>query len=157
MPRRGGRRAGTPGTAYGARTDLNQQRTLPVQTAPAQQYGQGAAQTIAQQAVPMATAPVPAVSAQMSPPAPVTPTPPAGAGGGAPAPRGPFDRPTERPGEPVTAGLPVGPGPGPEALGMAPPITAGAGNLAAVLGQLASASGDSNLAMLAQRARNLGQ
>lgn len=26
-------------------------------------------------------------------------------------------RPTERPGEPVTAGLPMGPGPGPEALG----------------------------------------
>lgn len=32
-------------------------------------------------------------------------------------PIGPVDRPTERPGEPVTAGLPVGPGPG----GMPPP------------------------------------
>jgi len=29
---------------------------------------------------------------------------------------GPFDGPTERPDEPVTAGLPMGPGPGPEAL-----------------------------------------
>jgi hypothetical protein len=29
--------------------------------------------------------------------------------------------PTERPGEPVTAGLPVGPGPGPEALGAPAP------------------------------------
>lgn len=31
---------------------------------------------------------------------------------------GALDRPTERPGEPVTAGLPSGPGPGPEALGL---------------------------------------
>lgn len=29
-----------------------------------------------------------------------------------------FTRPTERPDEPVTAGLPTGPGPGPEALGV---------------------------------------
>lgn len=29
---------------------------------------------------------------------------------------GPFDRPTETPDEPVTAGLPIGPGPGPEAI-----------------------------------------
>jgi hypothetical protein len=29
---------------------------------------------------------------------------------------GPLDRPTERPNEPVTAGSPFGPGPGPEAL-----------------------------------------
>jgi hypothetical protein len=29
---------------------------------------------------------------------------------------GALDRPTERPGEPLTAGLPSGPGPGPEAL-----------------------------------------
>ena len=30
----------------------------------------------------------------------------------------PFLRPTERPNEPVTAGIPLGAGPGPEALGM---------------------------------------
>ena len=56
---------------------------------------------------------------------------PSGAGGTAPTsaaapapsatPQGPlpgellFDHPTQRPNEPVTAGLPVGPGPGPEA------------------------------------------
>jgi hypothetical protein len=33
----------------------------------------------------------------------------------------PLDAPTERPAEPVTAGLPSGPGPGPEALGAAGP------------------------------------
>ena len=38
--------------------------------------------------------------------------------GNAPQPgsHGPIDRPTERPNEPVTHGLPVGPGGGPEAL-----------------------------------------
>ena len=30
----------------------------------------------------------------------------------------PMNAPTQRPDEPVTAGLPVGPGPGPEALGI---------------------------------------
>lgn len=30
---------------------------------------------------------------------------------------GPLGRPSERPGEPVTAGLPIGPGTGPEAVG----------------------------------------
>lgn len=32
----------------------------------------------------------------------------------------PFARPTERPGEPVTHGLPIGAGGGPEVLGMPP-------------------------------------
>lgn len=35
----------------------------------------------------------------------------------APGGLGAFDRPSERPDEEVTAGLPIGPGPGPEALG----------------------------------------
>jgi len=34
-----------------------------------------------------------------------------------------FTRPTENPGEPVTAGLPMGPGPGPEVLGLGPTST----------------------------------
>ncbi len=43
---------------------------------------------------------------------------PAGLPSGAPAPEPvPLGAPTARPGEPVTAGLPVGPGPGPEVLG----------------------------------------
>lgn len=56
------------------------------------------------------------------PPATVAP-PQAGGGGGsaAPAPTGPppvdLHAPSQRPDEPFTAGLPVGPGPGTEALG----------------------------------------
>lgn len=144
MPR-GGRRTGSPGTAYPNRSDLN--APLPQSAATNQPYGRAGQQLASQKIVPMAPSPI----AAAPPAAPSQPmVRPPGASG-------PFDRPTERPREPVTAGLPVGPGPGPEALGLGPPITAGAGNLAVVLGQLASASGDSNLAMLAQRARNLGQ
>lgn len=35
-----------------------------------------------------------------------------------PVPPGPLTRPTDRPLEPITSGLPMGPGPGPEALGL---------------------------------------
>ena len=53
-------------------------------------------------------------------PAPTsTPAPPSPAGGGGIAPGDlNFEAPTERPNEPVTAGLPIGPGPGPEALNL---------------------------------------
>lgn len=50
------------------------------------------------------------------PPAPTAPGP-GGAAGPAPPP-GAFTRGTDRPDEPVTAGLPVGSGAGPEALGV---------------------------------------
>lgn len=89
---RGGRRQGTPGTVYGQRTDLNPSRSLDTGYTP-----------------------------------PAAPQSPAGGGGAvAPAPAGPPEAmgvhpdtvtplfaPTDRPGEPVTAGLPYGPGPGP--------------------------------------------
>jgi hypothetical protein len=38
---------------------------------------------------------------------------------------GPLNRPTEAPNEPITAGLPMGAGPGPEAI---PPVGVGAGS-----------------------------
>ena len=86
----GGKRTGTPGKAYSNRVDLNE--------APSGgEYGETAARQARVDAVPMA------------PPAPRQITPPAA-----------FDRPTERPMEPLTAGLDIGPGPGSEALGMAP-------------------------------------
>jgi hypothetical protein len=98
----GGVRQGTPGKRYPNRTDL---AAAPVVTAPGQTYGQGVAQQRAQQAVPMAGPPV-------APPraAPAAPRGPLPGAGGDPM------RPTERPDEPVTAGAPVGPGAGPEAL-----------------------------------------
>jgi hypothetical protein len=109
MPR-GARQPG-PGTN---RTDLASPTPAPIQTAPGQTYGEAGAQQAAQQAVPTANGP--------------TAVP-----GGAPqvgmdqimaqatANNGPgnsmlLNRPTERPNEPVTAGLPVGPGAGPESL-----------------------------------------
>jgi hypothetical protein len=104
---RGGKRQGTPGTAYSNRTDL-QGVQLPPTAGPSGQYGQRAAQVAAQQAVPMGSGPqMPA-----APPAPA-------------APEEPYsmpqltrlDAPTERPHEPVTHGLSVGPGGGPEVLG----------------------------------------
>lgn len=63
----------------------------------------------------------------------------------------PLNAPTQRPGEPVTAGLPIGLGPGPEIL---PRFTTPA--LAQTLQSLAEATGDSTfayLAMLDEQAR----
>jgi hypothetical protein len=93
MPR-GGRRTGAPGQSYTNRTDLNQ----PVRTVPGQTYGQAGQQAAAQQAIPLPQ------SAGPPPPGP-----------------GLLAAPSNRPGEPVTAGLPIGPGPGPEAVGMPTP------------------------------------
>lgn len=101
MPRKphGGRREGTPGQAYGNRTDLNRNRQ-PVTVASGQPYGARQEQVAAQQAVPLPAAP------------PVPASPP----GPAPGSFGAFDRPTENPNEPLTAGMAMGPGPGPEVL-----------------------------------------
>lgn len=97
MPRKhGGRRTGTPGVAYPQRTDLNQ----PVQVAAGQPYGARQEQVAAQKAVPLPAAP----------PVPVPPPSPA------PGSFGSFLRPTEKPSEPLTAGLPFGAGPGTEAV-----------------------------------------
>jgi hypothetical protein len=106
MPRtgKGGLRQGTPGQAYGNRTDLN----MPMSTVPNQEYGKAAAQKAAQAAVPMGASPV-------AQPAPSMPIP----SGNVPTPGSMnFLGATERPMEPVQAGLPSGPGAGPEAIGM---------------------------------------
>lgn len=55
---------------------------------------------------------------------------------------------TQRPEEPVTAGLPVGPGPG--------PVDVPQSRLAMTLDRVAEATGDPWVAQLAQRARNRG-
>lgn len=109
MPRRGGRRSGTPGTAYSNRTDLQ----VPMAAASGQQYGQRSQQMAAQRAIPIARPSTDAVaSASASGPGAPSPAP-----GPLPGQVTPLDAPTQRPGEPLTAGLPVGAGPGPEALG----------------------------------------
>lgn len=90
MPR-GGKGKPTPGRSYGNRSDYNS----------GDQYGDVAARQARVDAVPI-TPPAPPAMAQ-APQAPLV------------AP-GAMDRPTERPLEPVTSGLPTGPGPGPSAL-----------------------------------------
>lgn len=101
MPRkgRGGSRQGAPGQAYTNRSDLNQNR-MPVQAAPGQTYGDRAGQERAQQAVPMGSPPS-AVRASAAPPPPL-------------------NAPSSRPDEPLTAGMPFGEGPGPEAVARQP-------------------------------------
>ena len=110
MPRtgKGGKREGAAQTAYANRTDLNQRGPQPVTVAPGQAYGEGAAQREAQQAVPMGGTPMPPPSAAPAPPQPEAPMPKPG--------EIPWLSPTERPNEPISAGLSSGAGPGPESL-----------------------------------------
>jgi hypothetical protein len=112
---RGGRRTGTPGTAYSNRTDLQKAR-LPVQTGPSAQYGESAKLEQAQKTVPMATPPLPQGGPAESPqsgPMGMEQAP-------LPGQLGDIMRPTERPNEPVTAGIPSGPGPGPSLASVVP-------------------------------------
>lgn len=83
----GGVRQGTPGKAYTNRSDLNVSRQ-PAQAPTGQPYGANKAAMDAQRTIPLPQ------QAHVIP----------------------LDAPTQRPDEPVTAGLPSGPGPGPEAL-----------------------------------------
>lgn len=73
--------SGTPGQSYPNRTDLNAQ---PVRTATGQPYGAAGAQAASQRAVPLPE-------------------------GDRPLPT-PLGAPSSRPGEPLTAGVPFGPG-----------------------------------------------
>lgn len=118
---RGGRRAATPGKAYQNRTDLStSQGALPKATFTSTSYGSSTALSQAQNALPVA--PQPGVAPAPGPSSPAGP-PGAGVGGNptpAPGSFGDHLRPTEQPNVPVTAGLPFGPGPGPEAI--APPV-----------------------------------
>ena len=124
MPRngRGGSRSGRPGAAYPNRRDLN---TKPreagkqaVRARPSREYGGRAAEEERMKAMPLprAGAPIGALVA------------PAGQGpepGSLPG----LTSPSQNPGQPITAGLPMGPGAGPSALAAPPPEPGGAGLL----------------------------
>lgn len=123
-------------------------------------YGEHQALVAAQQAVPLpATAPVPTAPTP-GVPAPGTPQAPpmdpaAALQMAAQSMRSPDERPglfspSRRPSEPVTAGLPSGPGAGPEALGN----NAGA-QMADLFARIAQANGDPALARLAELARRV--
>lgn len=108
MPR-GGKRTGSPGTNYSNRSDLASPGIATYKGLP---YGGQTQLTQDQQAVPVGPPPTP------------------GAGGPAPqAPQGPtpgslgaLGAPSARPLEPVTHGLPSGPGGGPEVMPGAPNV-----------------------------------
>src|SRR5690348_16582488 len=116
---RGGPRQGTPGAAYGNRTDLNANRkpsTQPIRTPRGMPYGEAGRQAAAQKVLPIPAAPSPSAPSAAS-----------GSSGGSGSVLPPdvdpgallaslptLGGPTSRPTEPVTAGLPIGPGPGPE-------------------------------------------
>ena len=111
MPRtrgenRGGKRTGAPGKTYGNRTDLNQKRPGgDIVQFPSTQYGRGAAQAASQAAVPP-TGPRSAVP-PLADPADTAAAPPQ------PGTAADLFAPTARPDEPLTAGMPFGPGPAP--------------------------------------------
>ena len=151
MPRtgRGGVRQGTPGTAYGNRTDLN--AALPVQAATGQGYGEAGAQQAAQRAIPVAPQQVSVVAPQA--PAQAAPTtvseqlPQQATYPGELR----FLHPTDYPNEPTTSGIDMGPGVGSEALFTTRPA------IANMLGALAnSLNASATLMDLASAARTLG-
>lgn len=124
----------------------------PIQVPTGLPYGENQQLTQAQQAVPLGAAPI----------APANP--PGVNGGGDPTaalqaarqfqmPQNPpLERRTERPTEPVTAGLPGQP------PGQTPPVASAAQpGMAALIGRMAQASGSAALSQLAQRAQTLGQ
>lgn len=93
---------------YSNRTDLqNPAKKIAAQAAKGQTYGEAGKQIEAQRAVPMGAAPTDSV-----------PRP-------APGSMGAFNRPTERPEEPVTAGANLGVGPTATQAGIFPPIDTG--------------------------------
>lgn len=67
-----------------------------------------------------------------------------------------FDAPTARPGEPVTAGVPIGPGPGPEAMNFQPPQPAPTGQMTALLQKFAATDNTGTMAQLASIAQARG-
>lgn len=141
MPR-GGRRTGTPGRSYAQRTDLQQAgKVVPLMAATGQQYGKATEQLEAQRALPVAAPPPPATAAPGAVPAASGTASPAIP----PVTVVPLDAPTTRLAEPVTAGVPVGPGPGAEVLGL--PNENGVQDLAMWLPMLEFAASQPNATM----------
>ena len=146
---------------YPNRSDLFKPSIVRV---PGQGYGEQAQQVAAQQAIPSGPPPIPGAGA---PPAPTisgpTPSPQPVATNplplAVPGANGALSRPTERPNEPVTTGLPMGPGAGPEALqgigAAARQQNVEQGTLVHLLGSLAAQPGASSAIQdLAARAQS---
>ena len=102
MPRKGkgGKVEGSTQTAYSNRTDLNNRGPQPITVAPGEPYGQRKMLEDAQRAVPVAGTPTPQRQGQSIPAVQSTPSQPAAVPGTLP-----FLHPTQRPNEPIDAGL----------------------------------------------------
>ena len=108
---------------YPNRTDLsNPAKKLAVTTVPGQTYGKAGEQRRAQQAVPMGTPQQPQApqQQQQQQPLPVTP----------------LNAPTERPDEPITAGNPLGAGPGMDMLPQPMPMATAPGSRQDLINQV---------------------
>jgi len=160
---------GTPGRPYPNRSDLAAQPSLPARVATDQTYGKAQQQLQAQRTVPMAPPPLPlpppggpagpptqGATSPLAPPGGTPPVPLPGPPPPEPGSFGPLDRYTQRPGEPVTAGIPLGAGPGPEAL-PSTAISPAASNLSMMLQQVARSTGNAAVAALAAHAAANGQ
>lgn len=156
MPRtgRGGKRSGTPGASYTNRSDLNQNRTLPVSTVPNQPYGQAGQQQAMQQAVPMAAGPIGQPQSAAPPSVPPPPQPgPATAAAPMPGELTPLHAPTAMPSQPVTQGVASGSGAGPDVLQQGLPM----GSASQMLTHIAQAAQSPELSVLARYAQSIGQ
>lgn len=119
--------------AFGRRTDLNNPNAKVRQmVARNQQYGKAGEQLARQKMMPVGKPPTENVAAKR-----------------AAAPLMPFDRPTERPSEPITAGAPFGPGPNPVSAGV--PMFNPMQSAVEEVKFLAQLEGDTDLADLASR------
>lgn len=146
---------GAPAARYPNRTDLaaeNAAPTQPIRVPTGGPYGTGVALEEAQRAFPLPqppdAPPASSVGAGVERlPGTLTPT---AAQGYTPPDLGLGSRPTDRPGEPITAGLPIGAGPGPS------PNAGGNFGAAALLRVLARATQDPLLIALAREAEDQG-
>lgn len=135
---------------YSRRTDGGPAQVM--STIPDQPYGDQTQQMNEQRIAPMAgQEPLP-TPAPVSAPAPDTSAPPAAS----PYSGGAFNAPSTRPNEPVTTGVPIGPGPGPEVLNT--PTQQGAmrgnGAMTQLLTRYASTDTTGVLAQLLQAAQS---
>jgi hypothetical protein len=125
--------------------------TQVLSAAPDQAYGEKKAQMDAQRLAPMGAATPP-------PPTPQPQSAPQGGGGGAmPQYSGaPLNAPSQRPSEPVTTGVDVGPGADSSALGILPNPAQGTGQMTALLQRLSSTDTTGILGQLMQAAQAKG-
>lgn len=146
MPRTRRPSQGKPGGRYPNRTDLAMPaKQQPITVPKGMPYGQGKKIEMMQADVGLpASTPPPAPSGD-----PFAQT--MAAAQSMPFPKMDIERPSERPSEPVTAGLPIGAGPGPESLGPAK-----GAHVSNTLQRLADTTKDPELVNLANIARSQG-